>query len=583
MRSLQTALGTAPWILGATLLVAPGCYGGLDLEAQSGGPGADAGTDSTNPDDGSGGGSDSDSDDTGPAGAEVPAPSARVARLTHAQWENTVQDLLYLDAPTGFSASFRADPSNAGYLFDNSAAALEVDQALWSGYQRAAVDTAALAVTTPTVMQAILPVDGGDDAARADAFVREFGLRAFRRPLEDAEVSTYTALFTGAGDLYEETDGFDAGVQLVIETMLQSPHFLYRVEHSTEEDGGVIPLDGFEVAQRLSYFLVDSMPDDELLDVAVEGTLTDRDVLADQARRLMADPRAKRVVESFHDDVFDAESFLGAAPLPALYPDAPDDIGELAMQEFHTFLEQVMVDQQGGVRELLTSNVAYVNADLAALYDVSGPAGDTFEPVELDPARRAGVLTQTGFLIANATGAQPDPIHRGAFISERITCSELPAPPDEIPPLPDVAGQTNRESIEELTEVPGSNCAGCHATFINPFGFPFENYDSTGAFRTEDDGFPVDPATEIPLDGEIHPIANAVELAGVLAESPSVHACYAKHWVEYSAGRPALPEDEPLIERLAATSLDSNASLQDTLVDIVTSTPFTTRSTVELD
>ena len=176
------------FILGGAMLVAPGCYNGLDLEANGGGPAGSGGTDSA-----SGGDSDSDSDagsdsdGPGPAASELPAPSARIARLSHTQWENTVRDLLYLDSPTGFSGSFRADPTNAGYLFDNGAAALEVDQALWSSYQRAAVDIAQLAVTTPSVLAAILPVDGGDDIARADAFVREFGSRAFRRPLEESE------------------------------------------------------------------------------------------------------------------------------------------------------------------------------------------------------------------------------------------------------------------------------------------------------------------------------------------------------------------------------------------------------------
>ncbi len=578
---------TSLWIFASAVLVAPGCYSGSQLDADNGG-GADSvgGTDSaggTDSDSDTDSGSDSDDTGPGPNAAELPAPSARVARLTHSQWENTVQDLLYLDAPTGLSSVFRTDPSNAGYLFDNSAAALEVDQALWSGYQRAAADAAALAVSDAAVLAAILPADGGDDAARAEAFVRDFGLRAFRRPLEDAEVTLYTGMFSGAEDLYEESTGFNAGVQLVIETMLQSPHFLYRIERSTEVDQDVIRLDDFEVAQRLSYFVLDSMPDDELLDVAIEGTLTNPDVLEDQARRLLANPRARAVVESFHDDVFDAESMLGAAPLPAFYPNAPENLGELAYDEFHTFVEKVMLEDGGGVTDLLTSNVAYVNADLAAIYEVDGVSGDELQRVELDPSRRRGVLTQLGFLVANATGAQPDPIHRGAFISERIACSELPAPPDVIPPLPDVAGQTNRQSIEELTEQPGSNCAGCHSVFINPMGFPFENYDSTGAFRTEDDGFPVDPATSVILDGEENPVADALELADLLAASPSVHNCYAKHWVEYSAGRPALPEDDALIERLAAASLDANASMEDTLVEIIKSTPFTYRSATELD
>ncbi len=578
------------WILGAALVAATGCYGGLDLEAAGAGPNADSGgTDSgsdsdSNSDSDSDSSSDSDSDsDADSEGTELPAPSARLARLTHSQWENTVQDLFYLDTPTGFSEVFRADPSNAGYLFDNSAAALEVDQALWSGYQRAAADTAALAVTTPGVLTAILPVDGGDDAARAEAFVRDFGLRAFRRPLNADEITTYAAMFPGAAELYEETAGFDAGVRLVIETMLQSPHFLYRIERSTAIAGEVIELDSFEVAQRLSFFLLDSMPDDELLDVAVEGSLTQTDVLEDQARRLMADPRAKEVVESFHDDVFESEAYVVVAPLPAVYPDAPDNLGELALEEFHTFIQRVLIDEKGGVHELLTSNITYANAELAALYGVTGVATDAFERIELDPERRRGVLTQIGFLAANATGVHPDPIHRGAFISERIACSKLAAPPNDIPPLPDVAGLTNREAIEELTEQPGSNCAGCHSQLINPMGFPFENYDSTGAFRTIDDGKTVDPATTVFLDGVQTPVANAIELADLLAASPAVHACYAKHWVEYSAGRPALPEDDALVTRLAAASLDGNASLEDTLVEIIKSRPFKTRSVNELE
>lgn len=572
------------FILGGAMFIAPGCYNGLDLEANSGGPNASGGTDSAGDGDGSDGSGDgSDSDGPGPSASELPAPSARIARLSHTQWENTVQDLLYLDSPTGFSASFRADPTNAGYLFDNSAAALEVDQALWGSYQRAAVDTAELAVTTPSVLAAILPVDGGDDAARADAFVREFGMRAFRRPLEEAEVARYTALFDGAAEFFDDSEGFDAGVRLVIETMLQSPHFLYRIERSTEIEDDAIALDEFEVAQRLSYLVLNSMPDDELFEIANEGTLLQPDVLEDQARRLLADPRAKAVVESFHDDVFTSERILGAAPLPAIYPNAPDNLGELAFDEFHTFIEKVMVEEKGGVADLFGSNVSYVNADLAALYGIEGVTGEEFQRVELDPSQRRGVLTQLGFLIANATGAQPDPIHRGAFISRHITCSELPPPPDVIPPLPDVEGMTNRQAIEELTEQPGSNCAGCHSVFINPMGFPFENYDSTGAFRTMDDGLPVDASSTVILDGESRDVADAMELMDLLAQSPAVHACYAKHWVEYASGRPAVAEDEALIQRLAAASLDASASMEDTLVEIVKSTPFTYRSATELD
>ena len=142
---------------------------------------------------------------------------------------------------------------------------------------------------------------------------------------------------------------------------------------------------------------------------------------------------------------------------------------------------------------------------------------------------------------------------------------------------------TNRQAIEELTEQPGSNCAGCHSVFINPLGFPFENYDSTGAFRTLDDGLPVDPASTVILDGASTEVADAMELMDLLASSPAVHKCYAKHWVEYASGRPAVAEDDALVTRLAAASLDANASMEDTLVEIIKSTPFTFLSATELD
>src|SRR5690606_6857504 len=116
------------------------------------------------------------------------------------------------------------------------------------------------------------------------------------------------------------------------------------------------------------------------------------------------------------------------------------------------------------------------------------------QPVTLPSGQRRGILTQIGFLAANSSSTNPDPIHRGIFVLDRVVCTPVPAPPDVIPPLPTVAGQTNREAIAELTEQPGSTCAGCHKAFINPYGFAFENYGAIGAFRVQDHGFPVNAA-----------------------------------------------------------------------------------------
>lgn len=574
----------------ATLAVAvSGCYSGADGSvfgsgtdgvggsASMGGPTAGETDGETE------GGSDSNNDSDGPVNTdELPAPTTRFFRLTHAQWENTVVDLFYLDEWTGFSSNFRADPLTGGYLFSNSATSLEVDQALWGGYQRAAADVAAMITADQALLAAVLPIDGGDDAARGEAFVREFGRRAFRRPLSEEEVVSYNARFAGASDLYEEVDGFDAGVRLIIETMLQSPNFLYRVEASEEADGDVIALSSFEVASRMSYFFWDSMPDDDLLDLAEDDALTSNAMIEEQARRMLDDPRASDVIESFHDTVFEGEKMENAAPSASIFPNVPETFGELARDEFHHFVDDVVLSRDGGIRELLTSSRAFVNADLATIYGIEGTFGTELEPVELDGSQRRGILTQIGFLAANASSVNPDPIHRGKFLAERIVCAELPAPPDVIPPLPDVSGETNRESIEQLTEQPGSSCAGCHSTLINPYGFPFENYDAVGGWRVQDDGFDVDASATITLDGVEHNVGNALELIDVLAASPSVHSCYLQHWVEFAAGRPAAPEDDPLVTRLGTLSADDDTSVKDLLVALVTSQPFLTRSTEEL-
>lgn len=568
-----------------TLLIAAagGCYSGFD----SSGSGADGsasdsqgvsdssaeteGDDDTNGD---------TNDDGGPT-SELPAPSTRFFRLTHQQWENTIQDLFYLQEPTGLSSYFRSDTASSGYLFANDSKSLSVDGALWSGYQLAAVDTAALVIADPEVMAMILPVDGGDDQARADQFVRDFGLRVFRRPVTEGEVAEYLTLFNNAEGLYEDSAGFDAGIRLVIETMLQSPHFIYRIEASEPGDGDVIELNSFEIASRLSYFLWDTMPDDALLEAAVADELVNATMVRDHATRMLDDGRAQYVVEYFHDVVFQSQRMLNAAPSAAVYPDVPAEVGEYAVEEFRLFVADAVLAQDGGITQLFTSNETFVNADLAAIYGVEGSFGADFEKVTL-PDNRKGLLTQVGFLVANASSVNPDPIHRGKFIAERIVCAELPAPPDVIPPLPEVDGQTNREAIEDLTEQPGSNCAGCHSTLINPYGFPFENYDAVGAFRTKDNGFDVDASSDVLVDGSAVPVENAMELVDALAASTAVHECYLKHWVEFAHGRAFEDLDEPLVERLGALSLEDNTSVKELLVELVVSQPFLTRATEEL-
>jgi Protein of unknown function (DUF1592)/Protein of unknown function (DUF1588)/Protein of unknown function (DUF1595)/Protein of unknown function (DUF1587)/Protein of unknown function (DUF1585) len=562
-------------VLGLTM--GSGCYAGIHDHDDGGLDGGDAGED---------GGEDAGEDDGGDDGLgpadEMPAATTRFFRLTHAQWENTVQDLLQLPEPTGLSSEFRADPFVGGFIFDNNAVSLEVDQALWSGYQRAAVAVAELAAGDPTIIAAIAPADAADEAARAREFVTDFGLRAFRRPLTDEELATYEELFQRGPELYDDTTGFEAGVRLVLEGMLQSPHFLYRVEGSEDIAGDVIPLDSWEIASRLSYFLLNTMPDEALLAAAAADELRDAEAVRTQALRMLETPRAAAVVERFHHQLLQVDRFGNADPSPAFYPDAPEGLGLLATEEHRQFVRHTVFEQDGSWGDLLTSTETFVNGELAKLYGLPGEFGTEFTRVDLDPAERRGLFTQIGFLVANSTSANPDPIHRGVFLAKHIACHGIAAPPDEIPPIPAPdETQTNREAIEALTEVAGSECVGCHSSLINPFGFALEGYDATGAFRTVDNDKPVDSASNVLLgDGPV-PVSNGVELAEALAADAQVHECYAQHWLEFAMARPHEETDTPLTGRLATESLE-DLSVKELLVELTVSRPFLTRSAEEM-
>lgn len=517
-------------------------------------------------------------------GPELPAPTSRYFRLTHDQWERTVQDLFYLDAPTGLSETFRADPNSGGYFFDNDSVSLVVDQPLWNGYQTAAVAMADMVAADPNLLDAISPSDSGDTAARGRAFVEDFVRRAYRRPLTPAETDEHIAIFNSAADLYEGEDPYLAGVQLVVQAVLQSPHFVYRIEDSSEPDGDLIPLDDFELASRISYFLWSSMPDAELFDLADAGELSDPEVLEAQVRRMIDDPRARAIVGHFHEQLLEVEQFADATPSPAFFPDVDPRIGEYAVEENRLFLDEMIYERDGSWTDVLTSSETFVNAELAKVYGVSGNfSQDDYQLVELDPEQRKGLFTQVGFLAANASAVDPDAIHRGVFMVRRVACGTLSPPPDNITPLPPLEpDQTNRERTEAHTQQPGSVCSGCHQFLINPYGFSFEHYDAIGAWRDEDNGQPVDAASEVLLDGDTVPVANAVELADVLAASEDVHKCYASHWIQYANGRPTAEQDEVLATRLARTSIKDGLPVKELLVELVMSPSFTNRALEEV-
>ncbi|MES1210138.1 MAG: DUF1588 domain-containing protein, partial [Pseudomonadota bacterium] len=235
-------------------------------------------------------------------------------------------------------------------------------------------------------------------------------------------------------------------------------------------------------------------------------------------------------------------------------------------------------DQGYGVKEIFTSPVAFVNKSLAPLYEVPGTFTEQqFTKVDLDPTRRAGLLTQAGFLSSYATGNDPDLIHRGVFVNQRILCFPLP-PPDPaatalIPLKPDM---TNRERVEATTGI-GTCGQGCHSTWINTAGFPFESFDAIGKYRTTDRGKPVNTAGMYPFTDGAKAYTNAVDFSKAIAESTQAHSCYTRNWLSYLNGRAVSPAEMPLADYWSLVSRAGKLSMKDMILAMVSSDTFVNR------
>ncbi len=549
----------------AALVMLGGCYGDAALQAEGSQKGGRPGGSTE-------GGVNCGSD------CDQPAPVALARRLTHAQWENTVRDLLRLDDVPGLSAQFLGDTS--GGIFDSHIAGLKVGSTLWSDYQRAAEALAAQITSTAANLQRIVPANlPSDPDAKARAFIDAFGRRAYRRSLTDAERARHLTLFQNGPSLTGLTDPFVAGVRITVQAMLQSPWFLYRVEQGGDATDGEIPLTDWELASRLSFALWNTMPDDALLAAAASGALATPEGLEAEASRMLIDPRARAMLGRFHHQLFDLDQLRAVIRDTVKYPGVTGQLGESLATEVQLFVDDIVYTRTEGLGALLTSTRTFANRELASLYgvDLGQEAGDAFQPVELDASQRSGLLTRAGFLAAYAHGdVESDPIRRGVFVNLRLLCTDLPPPPNMIPKLPPGTGKTMRQRVDEHTG-PGTCGASCHGNLINPVGFAFENYDGLGRHRTTDNGFPVDAAAEFALaDGGRLTYADAREFSQQLAGAFQTHRCYARHWVEYVFGRNELSADKNLIDRLANRSLEG-ASVQQLVLELVKSPGFRAR------
>jgi hypothetical protein len=529
-----------------------GCYQGLDRDAptQDDAGAGEAGTSEGATSGDSGG--DSDTDDP-PSACTGDAGKTRLRRLTREQYDNAVTDLVGREGAWSDALEFdeRIGPFASNYTAPISSTLL--DQYV------AASESVAGAVAGDLSW---VPCDASDPAC-AQTLVETLGRRAYRRPLHDDEKQRLLALHDGA-------DTFEAGALLVLRALLQAPSFLYHVEVAEPDVAAVTE---HELAARMSFFLWNSIPDDELLDVADAGTLHEPDTLRTQAERMLDDPRARRTLVTFHRQWLGMDELPRLQKDPALFP-AFADVRPSMEDELARFVDHVITQDDARLETLLTASYSFVDAPLAAIYGVTLPADhDVEEPFELDPQERAGLLTLPGFLAVHAHANQSAPIRRGVVVRTNVLCNPPPPPPpdaDVQPPDPD-PDATTRELFEEHTADP--TCAACHV-YIDGIGLGFEGYDAIGVHRTRENDLPVDERGELlatDVDGEFDGVP---ELAAKLAGSEDVQACVVRQWFRYSLGRYELDADECALDELDVAFAESDHDIRALVLAIVTSHAF---------
>lgn len=492
-----------------------------------------------------------------------PAP---LRRLTRVEYTHAVRDAFGVD--TDVARTFAADERVSGTFASNAEASIATVQL--RQYLEAAEQVSARIDVSGLTRCAAAP---DDETPCVRALLAGAGRRAYRRPLSAEEEQAYLDAF----EALRQADDFQTSVRVLAQALLQSPHFLLHLELDDPERpavaGSVARLPPYALAARLSFLLWASVPDDELLEAAGDGSLDGAAGLKQQASRMLEDPRAKESIASFHADWLGLQRLEQATRDPALFPEWNAELAADMRAATASFTDYVVRARRGSFRDLMTEPMSFPGAlELGLLKDTESltPDGDG---MRLDPTKRAGLLTQPAFLVAHSHSNQSSPVLRGRAIRERLFCQPLAdPPPDVVATAPELDTQlTTRERVALHKEV-GSSCYGCHHLIDGP-GFSLEHFDALGRYRELENGLPIDASFELiqtDVDGKLD---GAIELADSIASSTEARACYAKQWFRYALGRAEQAEDGCSIARIT-DALEDDGAIADLLLALVVSDSF---------
>jgi mono/diheme cytochrome c family protein len=419
----------------------------------------------------------------------------------------------------------------------------------------------------------ILVCDPASGAVCVDRILASVARRAYRRPVTAAEVAALRKFVTLAKD---EGQSVEQGIALAIQAMLVSPHFLFHVERDLypTDPGRAHKISDVELASRLSYFLWNSMPDEELLSLAERRRLSSPQVLEAQMTRMLADPKASAMAENFAGQWLEIRNLDSIKPDPQKFPAWGPELREAMKTETRMFFDWILRENRP-ISEFIDARYTFLNEMLATYYGIEGVTGPDFRRVDLTTNERGGVLSHGSVLAVSSYPTRTSVVIRGKYILQNILGSPPPPPPPDVPALDEEAVGTTT-SLRKQMEVHRTNsvCASCHSR-MDPLGFALENYDAIGKWRTMDGGFPVDSSGKLP-GGKT--FSNPAELRQILSQRQfEFSRTLTEKLLIYALGRGLQRYDRPTVNEITKRMETSGYGFQTLVREVVRSLPFQSR------
>jgi hypothetical protein len=496
---------------------------------QSGGSGAAGASSGT----GSGGGTGSGSA-KGTGGGQAPPVQGTdpgritVHRLNRVEYNNTVRDLLGTTRTP--ADDFPVDDRGAG--FDNVADVLTLSPLHLDSFRTAASTLLDEALTVAAQRTRLITCDLAKQGATcARAVLTAFTPLAWRRPVTAPEIDALMGPVTLA---MGQGDSAEVGLKLSLQAILMSPHFLFRVEKDPSPLAAAPhPLNPYEVASRLSYFIWSSMPDGELFAAAKAGTLTDPAAIKTQVERMLTSFKAQALVANFAGQWLYTRQIAEVSPDPTLFPQFDASLRVALKLETETLFQEVALNGLAADK-LLTADFTFANDRLAKYYGLPAVSSTTPMKVPLTGnTQRGGILSQAGFLTVTSHQDKTSPVLRGKWVMTQLLCLPAPPPPANVNTMLDPAKVTGTLRDQLMQHRTDPSCAICHNT-MDPIGLALENYDAVGAYRTRDAGSDIDASGQLPDGRQFN---GRQELAALVANDPNFSRCLAQHLYTYALGR----------------------------------------------